>query len=133
MTTYRDAFGVPHLRETTATALARAQGLMTARDRAWQLEVERHRAEGTSAAFLGAEALAWDTFARRARLTDTARRCFEGLEGRDPEKAGWVRAYVEGVNEGLGVGGAQAGGVEGVGSRRTGGRGGVGRGRLGGG
>ncbi|WP_078841478.1 penicillin acylase family protein [Streptomyces acidiscabies] len=111
MTTYRDAFGVPHLRETTATALAHAQGLMTARDRAWQLEVERHRAEGTSAAFLGAEALAWDTFARRARLTDTARRCFERLEGRDPETAGWVRAYVEGVNEGLGVGGAEAGGV----------------------
>ena len=44
-----------------------------------RLEVERHRAQGTSAAFLGAEAVAWDRFARRARLDDTARRCFARL------------------------------------------------------
>nr|WP_107104174.1 penicillin acylase family protein [Streptomyces niveiscabiei] len=31
--TYRDTFGIPHLRATTATALAHAQGLITARDR----------------------------------------------------------------------------------------------------
>ncbi|GCB47855.1 penicillin amidase family protein [Streptomyces sp. NL15-2K] len=74
---------------------------MTALDRAWQLEVERHRAQGTSAAFLGTDALAWDGFARRARLDDTARRCFSSLERRDPETADWVRAYVDGVNDGL--------------------------------
>ncbi|WP_329339227.1 penicillin acylase family protein [Streptomyces sp. NBC_01352] len=98
---YRDAWGIPHLRAGSARALARAQGLVTARDRAWQLEVERHRAQGTSAAFLGTEALAWDRFARRARLDDTAARCFTALERQDPETADWVRAYVEGVNEGL--------------------------------
>lgn len=47
-------------------------------------------------------------FARRARLDDTARRCYAALERRDPETAAWVRAYVEGVNEGLGEGGAAA-------------------------
>ncbi|WP_053752742.1 penicillin acylase family protein [Streptomyces sp. MMG1533] len=98
---YRDAWGIPHLRAGSARALARAQGLVTARDRAWQLEVERHRAQGTSAAFLGSEALAWDRFARRVRLDDTAGRCFTALERRDPETADWVRAYVDGVNEGL--------------------------------
>ncbi|PAZ16697.1 penicillin amidase [Streptomyces sp. SA15] len=98
---YRDAWGIPHLRADSARALARAQGRVTALDRAWQLEVERHRAQGTSAAFLGTEALAWDSFARRARLDDTARRCFRSLERRDPETADWVRAYVDGVNEGL--------------------------------
>ncbi|MCD7440041.1 penicillin acylase family protein [Streptomyces lincolnensis] len=98
---YRDAWGIPHLRAGSARELARAQGLVTARDRAWQLEVERHRARGTSAAFLGADALAWDGFARQARLDDTARRCFTALERRDPETADWVRAYVDGVNEGL--------------------------------
>jgi penicillin amidase len=98
---YRDAWGIPHLRAGSARALARAQGLVTARDRAWQLEVERHRAQGTSAAFLGTDALAWDRFARRARLDDTARRCFTALERRDPQTADWVRAYVDGVNEGL--------------------------------
>ncbi|MFF9209226.1 MULTISPECIES: penicillin acylase family protein [unclassified Streptomyces] len=98
---HRDAWGIPHLRAPGVRALARAQGLVTARDRAWQLEVERHRAQGTSAAFLGAGALDWDRFARRARLADTARRCFDALRERDPETADWVRAYVDGVNEGL--------------------------------
>jgi penicillin amidase len=98
---YRDAWGIPHLRAGSARELARAQGRVTARDRAWQLEVERHRAQGTSAAFLGAGALSWDTLARRARLDDTARRCFEALERRDPETAEWIRAYVDGVNEEL--------------------------------
>ncbi|MGW0839452.1 penicillin acylase family protein [Streptomyces sp. NPDC002787] len=106
--TYRDAWGIPHLRAADARALARAQGRVTALDRAWQLEVERHRAQGTSAAFLGVDALPWDRFARRARLDDTARRCFARLESTDPETADWVRAYVEGVNEGLVEGGRRA-------------------------
>ncbi|MFF4517931.1 penicillin acylase family protein [Streptomyces mirabilis] len=101
---YRDPWGIPHLRAGDARALARAQGRVTALDRAWQLEVERHRAQGTSAAFLGAEAVGWDRFARRARLDDTARRCFAALERRDPETADWVVAYVDGVNEGLAEG-----------------------------
>ncbi|SEE93105.1 penicillin acylase family protein [Streptomyces sp. Ag109_O5-10] len=105
--TYRDAWGIPHLRAADALELARAQGRVTAHDRAWQLEVERHRAQGTSASFLGAPAVAWDAFARRARLADTARRCFGALEGRDPETARWVRAYVAGVNEGLPAGAAR--------------------------
>ncbi|MFJ2233105.1 penicillin acylase family protein [Streptomyces sp. NPDC087859] len=98
---YRDVWGVPHLRADSVRELARAQGIVTARDRAWQLEVERHRARGTSASFLGSDALPWDRFVRRARLDDTARRCFGHLERHDPETADWVRAYVDGVNEGL--------------------------------
>ena len=105
--TYRDAWGIPHLRAGDVRELARAQGRATAHDRAWQLEVERHRAQGTSASFLGTEAVAWDVFARRARLADTASRCFEALERRDPETADWVRAYVAGVNEGLPAGAAR--------------------------
>nr|WP_260859733.1 penicillin acylase family protein [Streptomyces cupreus] len=81
--------------------LARAQGRVTALDRAWQLEVERHRAQGTSAALLGPDSLAWDRFVRRARLDDTARRCWAELESADPETADWIQAYVDGVNEGL--------------------------------
>ncbi|MFF5476835.1 penicillin acylase family protein [Streptomyces sp. NPDC012935] len=101
---FRDAWGIPHLRADGARELARVQGRVTALDRAWQLEVERHRSQGTSASFLGAEALPWDRFVRRARLDDTARRCFDELERRDPETSGWVRAYVDGVNESLAEG-----------------------------
>ncbi|WP_229688413.1 GNAT family N-acetyltransferase [Micromonospora yangpuensis] len=85
--------------------MAYAQGRATALDRAWQLEVERHRAQGTSATFLGVTAVEWDTFARRARLADTARRCHANL---DPETAAWVGAYVDGVNAGLTAGAQRA-------------------------
>ncbi|MFI9061007.1 penicillin acylase family protein [Streptomyces sp. NPDC053429] len=101
---YRDSWGVPHLRAGDHLGLARAQGRVTALDRAWQIEVERHRAQGSSAAFLGPEAVAWDRFARQARLDDTARRCHDAL---DPQTAAWVRAYVDGVNDGLAEGAAR--------------------------
>ncbi|MEU1677748.1 penicillin acylase family protein [Micromonospora zamorensis] len=102
---FRDPWGVPHLRAGDPLALAAAQGRVTAYDRAWQIEVERHRAQGTSAAFLGVDALDWDRFARQVRLDDTARRCHAAL---DPATAEWVSAYVAGVNDGLAAGAARA-------------------------
>ncbi|MEU9338120.1 penicillin acylase family protein [Streptomyces sp. NPDC048290] len=106
--TYRDAYGIPHLRAGSARELARAQGRVTALDRAWQLETERHRLLGSSAAFLGTAALPWDVLARRALLADTARRCFDRLAEDDPESAEWVTAYTEGVNAGLAEGARRA-------------------------
>ncbi|WP_374204177.1 penicillin acylase family protein [Streptomyces sp. 7G] len=102
---FRDDWGIPHLRAADALALARAQGHATALDRAWQLETERHRVLGTSASHLGAEAVDWDRFVRRARIADTARRCFDRLA---PETATWVTAYADGVNEGLAEGAERA-------------------------
>ncbi|MFJ6610278.1 GNAT family N-acetyltransferase [Streptomyces sp. NPDC091289] len=102
---FRDDWGIPHLRAADALALARAQGHVTALDRAWQLETERHRILGTSASHLGADAVDWDRFVRRARIADTARRCFDRLA---PETAAWVGAYADGVNEGLTEGAALA-------------------------
>ncbi|MDX6356086.1 MAG: penicillin amidase [Streptomyces sp.] len=105
---YRDAWGIPHIRAGSARALAYAQGRNAAYDRAWQIEVERHRADGTSASFLGPEATGWDVFARQAMLADTARRCYVRLERRDPGTARWVAAYAAGVNAGLGEGARRA-------------------------
>ncbi|MFJ8847193.1 GNAT family N-acetyltransferase [Streptomyces cyaneofuscatus] len=102
---FRDDWGIPHLKAGSALALARAQGRNAALDRAWQLETERHRVLGTTAAYLGAEAVDWDRFARRARLADTARRCYGRLA---PQTAAWVAAYVDGVNAGLAEGAARA-------------------------
>ncbi|MEW2145230.1 penicillin acylase family protein [Micromonospora vinacea] len=102
---FRDPWGVPHLRADDPLALAAAQGRVTAYDRAWQIEVERHRARGTSAAFLGPDALGWDRFVRQVRLDDTARRCHAAL---DPATAEWVGAYVDGVNAGLAAGAARS-------------------------
>ncbi|MFF1393275.1 GNAT family N-acetyltransferase [Streptomyces sp. NPDC058287] len=95
---YRDEWGIPHLRADSVRELAHAQGRNAAADRAWQIEVERHRSQGTSAAFLGQEAAGWDRFARQARIDDTARRCYRAL---DEETRGWLDAYVAGVDAGL--------------------------------
>ncbi|MFC0602671.1 penicillin acylase family protein [Streptomyces palmae] len=95
---YRDAWGIPHLRAGGPRELAFAQGRNAATDRAWQIENERHRAQGTTASYLGPEALAWDVFARRARLADTAARCHAAL---DPATRDWLDAYTDGVDAGL--------------------------------
>jgi penicillin amidase len=97
----RDGRGVPRLTAGSPNELAHLQGYVTARDRAWQLEVERHRAQGTSAAFLGPDAVGWDRFARQVRLSDTAARCLRAL---GPATAAWVGHYVAGVNAGLAEG-----------------------------
>ncbi|MFE0224124.1 penicillin acylase family protein, partial [Streptomyces albidoflavus] len=95
---FRDDWGIPHVRAGGARELAYGQGYVTALDRAWQLHVEQYRVLGTSAAFLGPDAADWDGLARRTRLADTARRCYERL---DADTAAWVAAYAEGVTDAL--------------------------------
>ncbi|MEW2402226.1 penicillin acylase family protein [Streptomyces sp. NPDC046862] len=95
---FRDALGIPHLRADDELDLAFAQGRVTAIDRAWQIEVERWRAECALAAHIGVAGLEWDRFAARSRLPDTARRAYASL-GQDDRA--WVDAYVAGVNVGL--------------------------------
>jgi penicillin G amidase len=99
---FRDTWGVPHVRATDELDLAFGQGYVTARDRGWQLESDRWRAEGRLAARLGSGGLAWDRFAVRARLADTAQRVLAALA--EPERA-WLAAYTAGVNAGLSDGG----------------------------
>lgn len=102
---YRDDRGIPHVRARDLLELADAQGEATARDRGWQIEVDRLRGEGRLSALVGPSAIAWDVFARRARLDDTARRAY----GRtDPESARFVAAYAAGVRRGMSAGGADA-------------------------
>ncbi|MEE2568917.1 penicillin acylase family protein [Pseudarthrobacter sp. J64] len=104
-TTYRDEWGIPHLRADSADELAYLQGANAARDRSWQIEMERWRSEGRTAEMLGSEGIGWDRFARQARLDDTARRCFEALDSRTRR---WCRAYVDGVNAALAAGARDA-------------------------
>lgn len=95
---YRDAYAVPHVRAVSVTDLAFAQGEVTARDRAWQLEWQRRRATGTTAEVFGRPALAWDELARRTRIAAGARAAYGAL---DPATASFVTAYADGVNAGL--------------------------------
>ncbi|GAB2831465.1 penicillin acylase family protein [Microbacterium insulae] len=94
----RDDFGIPHIRAADAGDLAEAQGEVTARDRGWQIEVDRLRASGRLSELIGPAGLEWDVFARRARLDDTARRA---LRGADAETRAFVSRYAAGVRRGM--------------------------------
>ncbi|WP_231938570.1 penicillin acylase family protein [Arthrobacter sp. B6] len=98
---FRDPWGIPHLRAGSPDELSFLQGYNAAADRSWQVEMERWRSEGRTAEHLGADGLDWDRFARRVRLDDTVRRCFENL---DAETRRWCTAYVDGVNHALETG-----------------------------
>jgi penicillin amidase len=95
---YRDDHGIPHVRAASMLELAAGQGLITARDRTWQLEWQRRRATGTTAELVGESGLGWDRLARQTRLVDTARRAHAALSA---ESRAFVAAYVDGVNAGL--------------------------------
>jgi penicillin amidase len=95
MTVFRDSFGIPHLRAGSVLELAYLQGWVTASDRGRQLLVERLRSEGALASLIGPDEVEWDIFARRARLDDTARRCYATLS---PETKAFLSAYADGVS-----------------------------------
>ncbi|WP_109209753.1 MULTISPECIES: penicillin acylase family protein [Microbacterium] len=102
---YRDHLGIPHIRAADAGDLAEAQGEVTARDRGWQIEVDRLRASGRLSELIGEAGVTWDVFARRARLDDTARRA---LETTDAETRAFVTRYAVGVRRGMASVGAGA-------------------------
>jgi penicillin amidase len=98
MQVFRDDWGIPHLRAGSVLELAYLQGRTTAADRGHQIDVDRRRSEGRLAELIGPAGLPWDRFARKARLDDTARRCFDRL---DPPTREWVSAYSDGVRSRL--------------------------------
>lgn len=96
---FRDAYGVPHLQARSVLDLAHGQGEVTARDRTWQVEWLRLRATSGTGAVIGGElAAAWDDFAARMRVVETAQRAFAASS---PETRAFLTAYAEGVNAGL--------------------------------
>ncbi|WP_217182713.1 penicillin acylase family protein [Streptomyces sp. AC495_CC817] len=95
---FRDDLGIPHIRATDVRDLVEAQGEVTARDRGWQIEVDRVRASGRLSALIGRAGVAWDVFALRARLDDTVLRAFHALGAED---RALVSGYARGVRRGM--------------------------------
>jgi len=98
VTIRRDSSGIPHVSGGDVLEMAFEQGRVTAIDRRWQLEIERLRGEGRTAALVGVGGVEWDTFARRARIAETAQQAFVAA---DPATQEFVGAYVEGVRAAL--------------------------------
>ncbi|KRB76225.1 hypothetical protein ASE01_14530 [Nocardioides sp. Root190] len=92
----RDAWGIPTITAGSLLEVAHEQGRAIAQDRAWQLEVERRRTNGTTAELFGPSAREWDVLARRSLLVDVARRAHLSLTA---ESRAFVDAFVDGLNE----------------------------------
>ncbi len=98
---HRDAWGIPHVRATTARDAFVGQGFVQAEDRLGQLEYDRRRAYGRWAEVSGRGALGFDVFARRCGLGPAARREFDAMA---PEAQEPLIAFAKGVNAFLGTG-----------------------------
>jgi penicillin G amidase len=95
VTLLRDAEGVPHLRAASAHDAFLAQGFVHAQDRLFQMELNRRRALGRSAEWLGPAAFAADALARRLGMEAACRRDVAALGA---EARAMLAAYVAGVN-----------------------------------
>jgi penicillin amidase len=92
----RDRWGIPHIRAEGGAADAfRAQGFVHAQDRLFQMELNRRRALGRAAEWLGAPAAEADILARRLGTEAASRRDFAAL---GPAARAMLEAYVAGIN-----------------------------------
>ena len=97
----RDDAGVPHVHAGNAQDAFFAQGFAHAQDRLFQMELNRRRALGRSAEWLGEAAFAADALARRLGIEAASRRDAAALG----DAAGaMVAAYARGVNAFIGSG-----------------------------
>nr|WP_313362302.1 GNAT family N-acetyltransferase [Kocuria sp.] len=95
---WRDPLGVPHVQADDLTALAHGHGYVTGVDRAWHVEVLRHRAEGRSAELVGPDGFDGDHLTLAADVPGTARRWWDAASSQDRE---FFAAYARGISEAL--------------------------------
>jgi penicillin amidase len=92
----RDRWGIPHIRAEGGQADAfLAQGFVHAQDRLFQMELNRRRALGRAAEWLGPAAAEGDVLARRLGMEAACRRDHAALGAEAREM---VEAYAAGVN-----------------------------------
>ncbi|MBY0335707.1 MAG: penicillin acylase family protein [Acetobacteraceae bacterium] len=94
-TVIRDGLGIPHIRARTPRDAFLAQGFVHAQDRLFQMELNRRRALGRSAEWLGPSAFAADALARRLGVEAASRRDAAALSAEAREM---IEAYAAGVN-----------------------------------
>lgn len=91
----RDALGIAHIRAGSAVDAFFAQGFCHAQDRLFQMELNRRRALGRSAEWLGAGAFGADALARRLDIAGVSQRDAAAL---GDEARAMIEAYAAGVN-----------------------------------
>ena len=91
----RDGWGVPHIRAQTKQDAFFAQGFVTAQDRLWHMDYDRHRALGRWSEFVGKSAIAED---RLMRTFDLERAAKADLAVSSEAARAMLDAYSAGVN-----------------------------------
>ncbi|MFO0562742.1 MAG: penicillin acylase family protein [Polyangiales bacterium] len=97
----RDDMGVPHVYGANDADTVFGAGYMQAVDRAFQMEVLRRTAYGTTAELFGPSSLAQDRIVRMVDLGRWGRASAERIEREAPATFQLVRAWVGGVNKRL--------------------------------
>lgn len=92
---YRDRYGIPHVQAKSEHDVFFGQGFATAQDRLWQMDLDRMRAYGRAAEYLGADLISTDITMRRLQLASNVRSDYEHL---DPAARAMLDAYAAGVN-----------------------------------
>ena len=92
---FRDSWGIPHIKANSEADAYMALGFAHAQDRLFQMDLNRRKALGRAAEWLGAEAAEADILARRLGMESASRRDFDALGV--PAKA-MLQAYAKGVN-----------------------------------
>ncbi len=101
VTVHRDEWGIPHILAKTVADAHFALGVVHAQDRLFQMDLNRRRAVGRAAKWLGAEAAEADMLSRRLGMEAACRRDHAAL-GADAQAM--LAAYAAGVNAFLGSG-----------------------------
>ncbi|MFD1515441.1 penicillin acylase family protein [Halomarina rubra] len=91
-----DEAGVPHIEAENEAALYYAIGYVQARDRLWEMDLQRRLMGGTLAAAVGEQAVESDRFHREMDFQGAAEASWQALE--DTEYGPLVEAYTAGVN-----------------------------------
>ncbi len=92
-----DRWGIPHLMAASLPDLYFAWGYVTARDRLWQIMVQREAAHGTSWRWLGNSTLQADGGAQLFELRERAAAAWE-REAHDSASAMPLERYASGIN-----------------------------------
>ena len=95
VTVYRDRWGIPHIQAQSENDLFLAQGFVTAQDRLWQMDYDRHQALGRWAEFAGPDGVQQDRLLRAAGMGRTAK---EDYSIASPQGRAMADAYAAGVN-----------------------------------
>ena len=96
----RDGWGIPHIRAASVHDAFFAQGFVTAQDRLWHMDYDRHRALGRWSEFAGASGLGEDRLMRTFGVERVAK---ADLAVSSDDAQAMLEAYADGVNAFIGT------------------------------